>query len=201
MVFAMEQTQHKTPNLLYAALKNRDAAYDGRLFFGVTSTGIFCRPICPAPKPKPENVVYFTNASDPLDAGFRPCKRCRPEAKQGSPAWGLTRTTVSRALTLIAGGALDTGDTPALAARLGVGERHLTRLFKQHLGRTPGDIALDRRITLAKEMLIHSNHPIADIAFAAGFQSLRRFHSAFKTHVGISPRAFRNTHRKTLHHD
>ena len=185
----MEAKPHT--NLLYEALKTRDAAYDGRLYFGVTSTGIFCRPICPAPKPKPENVVYFTNAEEPINAGFRPCKRCRPEAKVGSPAWGLTKTTVSRALTLIAGGALDESDVPALADRLGIGERHLTRLFKQHMGKTPGEVAMERRIGIAKELLEQSDHPVSDIAFASGFRSLRRFNDAFKRGAGISPSKYR----------
>jgi len=188
-------------NILYTALKTRDAAFDGHLFFGVTSTGIFCRPICPANKPKPENVVYFTNASDPVDAGFRACKRCRPEAKQGSPAWAGTKSTVSRALSLIAGGALDSGDTPMLAERLGIGERHLTRLFNEHLGKTPGLVAVERRINIAKELLAHSDHRVADIAFASGFQSLRRFNDVFKQTVGSSPRDYRSVYRKEQKND
>ena len=180
-------------HILYEALVNRDARYDGQLFFGVTSTGIYCRPICPAPKPKPENVLYFADAETATLAGFRACKRCRPESRPGSPAWEGTGATIARALRLLA-----QGDGPenlsALSDKLGVSDRHLRRLFKAHLGKSPMDVKMENRLGLAHSLLSDSDSSIADIAFAAGFQSLRRFNDAFKAANNMSPTAWREQH-------
>src|SRR5271154_709946 len=110
----------------------RDARFDGRFFIGVTSTGIYCRPICPAPAPKEENVRYFASAAAAAEAGFRPCLRCRPECSPGTPAWMGTSNTVSRALRLIGESGLEDGGVEHLAERLGIGARHLRRLFLRH---------------------------------------------------------------------
>jgi AraC family transcriptional regulator of adaptative response / DNA-3-methyladenine glycosylase II len=159
------------------ARRARDARFDGRFFIGVTSTGVYCRPICPARSPKDANVRYFPTAAAAEAAGFRPCLRCRPESSPGTPAWAGTSAVVSRALRLIAEGALDGGDVERLAARLGVTSRHLRRLFLTHLGATPLGVALTRRAHFAKKLLDETHLGMADIAAAAGFGSVRRFNS------------------------
>src|SRR6476659_1071044 len=121
----------------YRAISARDARFDGRLFTGVKTTGIYCRPICPARTPKSQNVRFFATAAAAQEAGFRPCLRCRPETAPDLAAWRGSSNTVSRGLTLIEHGALDEGDVEGLADRLGVGERQLRRLFQQHLGASP----------------------------------------------------------------
>src|SRR5271163_2312108 len=133
----------------------RDPAYDGRFFTGVRTTRIYCRPVCPVRPARSENVRFFPSAAAAEAAGFRPCLRCRPETAPFSPAWNGSRTTVTRALRLIDEGALDgEGATVgALAARLGVGERHLVRLFTKHFGASPGQIARTARVQRAKRML------------------------------------------------
>jgi AraC family transcriptional regulator of adaptative response / DNA-3-methyladenine glycosylase II len=169
----------------------RDPRFDGLFFIGVHSTGIYCRPICPAPAPKPENIVYYPTAAAAAEAGLRPCLRCRPEAAPGSPAWSGTSAIVSRALLLIRQGALDGGNFEDLAARLGVGGRHLRRLFQVHVGASPRELVMTQRVLFAKRLLIETDLPVSQIAFAAGFGSIRRFNGAFKKRVARTPSAFR----------
>ncbi len=169
----------------------RDARFDGLFFTGVLSTGIFCRPVCPAPQPKPENVTYFPTAAAAVKAGLRPCRRCRPEAAPGSPAWNGTSATVSRAVHLIRQGALNEGGVASLAARMGVGDRHLRRLFNQHVGVSPVAMANLQRVFFAKKILSETRFTITDIASASGFGSIRRFNAAFRKVYGQSPSAFR----------
>src|SRR5207248_2702177 len=119
------------------ARRSRDPRFDGRFFIGVTSTGIYCRPICPVKGPKESNVIYFASAAAAAEAGFRPCLRCRPEASPGTPAWTGTSTTVSRALRLLEENGLSDSSVETLAERLGIGSRQLRRLFLKHLGATP----------------------------------------------------------------
>ena len=178
-------------HILYQALVQRDKAYDGHFYFGVTSTGIYCRPICPANKPKPENVLFFTASDEAQRAGFRACKRCRPESRPGSPAWQGTQASVSRALRLIAEGALENGSIEDLSDKLGISDRHLRRLFDQHLSSSPITIATERRINIAKGLLKSSEHSIADIAYASGFSSLRRFNDSFKKITDLPPSLWR----------
>src|SRR5882672_8843024 len=128
------------------ARRARDARFDGRFFIGVTTTGIYCRPICPARPPKEENVRYFPTAAAAAEAGLRPCLRCRPECSPGTPAWLGTSATVSRALRLITESALEDAGMDALAARLGIGPRHMRRLFLKHLGASPIAVAQTRRL-------------------------------------------------------
>ena len=180
-------------HLLYEALLARDARYDGRIFFGVTSTGIYCRPVCPARKPKPENILYFADSATARLAGFRACKRCRPETRPGSPAWQGTGATLSRALRLLAKGDGPTSLT-ALADTLGISGRHLRRVFNTHIGRSPMEVKMKNRLGLAETLLSDSDGSIADVAFAAGFQSLRRFNDAFKTAHNMSPSEWRKKH-------
>ncbi len=169
----------------------RDPRFDGRFFVGVRTTGIYCRPICPAVSPKRENVTFFETAAAASEAGFRPCLRCRPEAAPGSPAWGGTSTTVRRGLRLIADGALDQSGVEALADRLGVSSRHLRRLFEQHIGASPQAIAHTQRLNFAKTLIDQTNLSMADIAVAAGYGSTRRFNDAVQKAWGKSPRALR----------
>ena len=169
----------------------RDARFDGRFFIGVKTTGIYCRPICPAPTSKQKNVRYFPTAAAASEAGYRPCLRCRPEAAPGTPAWLGTSATVRRGLRLIQEGALDTASVEGLAARLGIGPRHLHRLFIQHVGASPLAVAQTRRLHFAKRLIDDTRLAMTDIALASGFGSLRRFNDAFQKTYGRAPRELR----------
>jgi AraC family transcriptional regulator, regulatory protein of adaptative response / DNA-3-methyladenine glycosylase II len=177
----------------YRAISVRDCRFDGRLFTGVKTTGIYCRPICPARLPRSENVVFFATAAAAQEAGFRPCLRCRPETAPDLGVWRGTSNTVSRALSLIELGVLDGADVEALAERLGVGERQLRRLFQQHLGASPIAVAQTRRVLLAKQLIDETRLPMAQIAYGAGFGSIRRFNETFQSLYGRPPIALRRT--------
>jgi AraC family transcriptional regulator of adaptative response / DNA-3-methyladenine glycosylase II len=184
------------PDACYRALAARDPRFDGRFFVGVRTTGIYCRPICPARTPRRENVGFFTTAAAAQGAGFRPCLRCRPESAPDLGAWRGTSNTVARALALIEAGALDGGvleggDVEALAARLGVGERQLRRLFRRHLGASPVAVAQTRRVLLAKQLIHQTRLPMAEVALAAGFGSVRRFNETFQSLYDRPPAALR----------
>jgi AraC family transcriptional regulator of adaptative response / DNA-3-methyladenine glycosylase II len=176
----------------YRALSTRDARFDGRLFVGVRTTGIYCRPICPARTPKRENVTFYPSAAAAQEAGFRPCLRCRPEISPDLAMWRGTSNTVSRALALIESGALDGSDVEALADRLGVGERQLRRLFRQHLGASPIAVAQTRRVLLAKQLIHETSLPMTAVAMAAGFGSVRRFNETFRQLFNRPPAALRH---------
>ncbi len=173
------------------ARRARDARFDGRFFIGVATTGIYCRPICPAAPPKPANVRYFPSAAAAAEAGFRPCLRCRPEASPGTPAWLGSSATVSRALKLIALGVLDSIPVEELAGRLGIGGRHLRRLFLKHLGATPIAVAQTHRLHSAKKLIDETSLPFTQIAFSSGFRSIRRFNAAFQDLYGRTPSELR----------
>jgi AraC family transcriptional regulator of adaptative response / DNA-3-methyladenine glycosylase II len=175
----------------YRAICLRDARFDGRFFAAVKTTGIYCRPICPARTPRSENVTFYPTAAAAQEAGFRPCLRCRPETAPDLGAWRGTSNTVSRALALIELGALDEARIDDLAARLGVGERQLRRLFHQHLGASPIAVAQTRRVLLAKQLIHETSLPMAEIAFASGFGSIRRFNETFQALFGRPPGALR----------
>jgi AraC family transcriptional regulator, regulatory protein of adaptative response / DNA-3-methyladenine glycosylase II len=177
------------------ARRSRDARFDGRFFIGVTTTRVYCRPICPARAPKDEHVRYFASAAAAQAAGYRPCLRCRPEASPGTPAWLGTSTVVSRALRLIGDGVLDDHSVERLADRLGVTGRHLRRLFLQHLGATPLDVALTRRVHFAKKLLDETTLACGQIAFAAGFGSVRRFNSEIRRTYTRTPTELRRLAR------
>ncbi|MEN8160457.1 MAG: AlkA N-terminal domain-containing protein [Myxococcota bacterium] len=179
------------PDVCYRALSSRDARFDGRFFVGVASTGVYCRPICPARTPLRRNCRFFPAAAAAADAGFRPCRRCRPEASPTSAAWQGTSAVVARALRLVEGGALDQGSVADLAARVGSGERHLRRLFVEHVGASPVAVAQTRRVHFAKQLLDETALPITTIAHAAGFASLRRFNTAMQEAWGAAPRELR----------
>lgn len=178
-------------DILERARLSRDARFDGRFFIGVKTTGIYCRPICPANMPKSENVSFFPSAAAASEAGFRPCLRCRPECAPGTPAWAGTSTTVRRGLRLIAEGALDDGKVEGLADRLGVTSRHLRRLFSRHVGASPLAVAHTQRLHFAKRLIDQTSLPMKAIAAAAGFGSVRRFNDTFRKTYGKSPRELR----------
>lgn len=175
------------------AFQTRDVRFDGRIFCGVKTTGIYCRPICPARTPNAANVEFFPSAAAAQEAGYRPCLRCRPEASPDLGAWRGTSNTVSRALALIEGGAMDTGDVDALASRLGVGERQLRRLFRQHLGASPIAVAQTRRVLLAKQLIQETRLPMSEVALASGFGSVRRFNETFRQLFGRAPGELRRS--------
>lgn len=175
----------------------RDPRFDGLFFIGVKSTGIYCRPVCPARSPRPENIAYYPTAAAAAAAGLRPCLRCRPETAPGTPAWNGTSATVDRAMHLIRQGALDGGSVDDLAARLGVGARHLRRLFRQHIGTTPKAFADNQRLLFAKRLVVETEMPITQAALAAGYGSLRRFNAAFRKHVGRTPSQLRRSRPQT----
>ena len=180
----------------YRALESRDPRFDGLMFVAVTSTGIYCRPICPARTPKLENCRFYGSAAAAQDAGFRPCLRCRPETAPDLASWRGPSNSVSRALALIAEGALDGGGNRVekLAERLGLGERQLRRLFLQHLGASPNSVAQTRRVLFAKQLLHETRMPMTDVAMASGFGSLRRFNETFLKLFHRPPSALRRKH-------
>lgn len=182
------------PEQCRRARLSRDARFDGRFFVAVKTTGIYCRPICPATPPLERNIVYFDSAMAAAQAGYRPCLRCRPDSAPDSPAWRGTRTTFERALRLIDEGALHNDSLSRLCDRLGIGERYLRKLFQQRFGVSPKTYALYHQCLFAKQLLHQTSLSVTDIAHASGFRSLRRFNDAFKTHIGLPPSAVRRGH-------
>lgn len=168
-----------------------DLRYDGCFFAAVVTTGVYCRVVCPAPAPKLENVRLFASAAAAQAAGFRPCRRCHPERAADAPAWSEYPPVLSRALRLIAEGVLDGNDVETLAARLRIGSRHLRRLFVEHLGAPPLAIAKARRVHFARRLLDETDLPVADIAFASGFGSVRQFNHDLRRTFGRPPRELR----------
>ncbi len=175
------------------AREARDARFDGLFFTAVTSTGIYCRPVCPAPAPKRRNIRYFATAAAAAAAGFRPCLRCRPELAPGAMAHRLGEALLDRALAMIADGALQDGSVDVLAARLGVSARQLRRLFVERMGVAPLALHTTRRLLLAKQLLTETNLPATQIALASGFRSVRRFNAAFQQGCGLAPTQIRRT--------
>jgi AraC family transcriptional regulator, regulatory protein of adaptative response / DNA-3-methyladenine glycosylase II len=175
----------------YRAFTSRDRRFDGRFVTAVLTTGIYCRPGCPARRPARRNVRFFACPAAAESAGFRPCLRCRPETAPGSPAWSGTSATVARALRLIDDGALDGSGVVGLAARLGVTARWLRRLFAAQLGASPLAVARTRRVHFARRLLDETDLPIADVALAAGFGSARRLHDAIRATFRRAPRELR----------
>ena len=176
-------------DLCLRALGTRDRRFDGRFFIAVRTTGIYCRPICPARTPKPENVTFFATPAAAEEAGYRPCRRCRPETAPASPAWQGTSATVTRALRLLGTEAR----VDRLASRLGVGERHLRRLFAEHLGASPRSVLMSQRVHFARRLLDETTLPLEDVAQSAGFGSARRLRAAVAQTFGRSPSELRHT--------
>ncbi len=182
----MNVSEHKA---CYRALRTKDARFDGRLFVGITSTGIYCRPVCPARPAKRENCRFFSSAAAAQEAGFRPCLRCRPETAPDGASWRGTANTVSRALALIGEGA--DPSVEQLAERLGVGARQLRRLFEKHLGASPVAVAQTRRVLFAKQLLHETRLPMTEVAMASGFGSIRRFNETFQVLFKRPPSSLR----------
>ncbi len=175
----------------YRALTARDARFDGVFFVGVTSTRIYCRPVCRAKTPRETNCRFFSNAAAAERSGFRPCLRCRPELAPGNAPVDALAVLADRAARAIAAGALNTTSVDDLAGSLGVTSRHLRRAVVGHLGVTPIDLATTHRLLLAKRLLHETSLPVGQVAFAAGFESLRRFNAAFKSRYRLTPAALR----------
>lgn len=174
----------------YAAMLARDYRFDGKFFVGVKTTGVYCRPICPA-RPKRQNVEFFRRASEAERHGYRPCLRCRPEAAPASPAWLGKSAVVQRALRAIAAGILFSENEEEFAAHFGMSARHLRRLFTDELGQTPKQISDVQRLNFARSLVVETRLSITDIAMGAGFASLRRFNEAFKERFRRSPSELR----------
>ncbi|MFG1941952.1 AlkA N-terminal domain-containing protein [Nonomuraea sp. NPDC048826] len=177
----------------YRAVSARDARFDGRFYTAVTTTRIYCRPICPARTPAARNVRFYRHAASAEAAGFRPCKRCRPELSPGDPGWDTRGDLVGRALRLIDDGAADEDGVAGLARRLHITERHLHRLFVAELGAGPLAVARTRRLLLAKQLLTETALPVTDVAFAAGFGSVRQFNATMRDTYGFPPSELRAT--------
>ena len=174
----------------------RDPRFDGKFFIGVLTTRIYCRSICPARPSKEENVCYFPTAAAAAEAGFRPCLRCRPECSPGTHAWAGTSNTVSRALRLIGESGLEDGGGESLADHLGLGSRHLRRLFLKHLGATPSAVAQTRRLHFAKKLIDETSLPMTHVAVAAGFGCVRRFNDAIRRAYHRTPTQIRQLARQ-----
>ncbi|MGN9783563.1 DNA-3-methyladenine glycosylase 2 family protein [Nonomuraea sp. ZG12] len=177
----------------YRAVSARDARFDGRFYTAVTTTRIYCRPICPARTPGARNVRFYRHAASAEAAGFRPCKRCRPELSPGDPGWDLRGDLIGRALRLIDDGGADEDGVAGLARRLHITERHLHRLFVAELGVGPLAVAKTRRLLLAKQLLTETALPVTDVAFAAGFGSVRQFNATMRETYGFTPSELRAT--------
>jgi AraC family transcriptional regulator, regulatory protein of adaptative response / DNA-3-methyladenine glycosylase II len=191
MVAMVDQSLMKNHDTLYQAVLARDYRFDGKLFVAVKTTGVYCRPICPA-RPKRENVEFFKTAQAAERAGYRPCLRCRPESAPGSPAWNGKHATVERALKLIAEGTLEHQTEDAFADRLGITARHLRRLFEKEFRQTPKQLHDTTRLNFARKLIVETRLPITEIAFSAGFRSLRRFNDAVKRRFHRPPSALRS---------
>jgi AraC family transcriptional regulator of adaptative response / DNA-3-methyladenine glycosylase II len=179
------------PGICWQAIYSRDLRFDGRFFAAVTTTGLYCRNVCPVPFAQPKNVVLFARVAAAESAGFRPCKRCRPQATPETPAWRGTSAVTYRALRLILDGALHRGNIEQLAARLGIGPRQLRRLCMQHLGASPLKIAHAHRVQMAIALIEGSKLGMTEIAFRSGFQSIREFNHSLRLTIGQAPTELR----------
>jgi AraC family transcriptional regulator, regulatory protein of adaptative response / DNA-3-methyladenine glycosylase II len=186
-----EQSAELKPSVWWQALYSRDRRFDGRFFVGASTTMIYCRPICPVPFAKPNNLVWFACAAAAEAAGFRPCRRCRSETSPGTPAWLGTSAVVSRALRLISEGALNESSVEDLADQVGIGSRQLRRLFVEHLGASPVKIAITHRVHFARNLIEETDLAITKIALSAGFTSIRQFNYEVRAICGQSPTELR----------
>lgn len=179
----------------YRAIDSRDPRFDGQFVTAVRSTGIYCRPSCPARTPKPSNVTFYPTSAAAHEAGYRACKRCLPEAAPGSPQWNLRGDTAGRAMRLIADGVVEREGVPGLARRLGYSPRHLTRLLTAELGAGPLALSRAHRAQTARMLLVGTDLPAADVAFSAGFASVRQFNDTVREVFGMPPLELRARRR------
>jgi AraC family transcriptional regulator of adaptative response / DNA-3-methyladenine glycosylase II len=180
----------------WAAARARDARFDGRFVTAVVTTGVYCRPSCPVPPPKRRNVRFYATAAAAQHAGFRACKRCRPDASPGSPEWDVRADVVARAMRLIADGAVDRVGVGGLASELGYSERHLRRQLVGELGVGPLELARAQRAQTARTLLETTGAPITEVAFAAGFGSLRQFNATMRAVFDLTPTELRRRARR-----
>jgi AraC family transcriptional regulator of adaptative response / DNA-3-methyladenine glycosylase II len=188
---AVEHDPELDAGICWQAIFSRDPRFDGRFFAGANTTGLYCRNICPVPFARRKNIVIFACAAAAESAGFRPCKRCHPQVTPGTPAWRGTSAVVSRALRLILQGALNDESVEQLSERLGVGSRQLRRLFIQHLGASPFQVATTHRVNVARRLIEESGFPLTEIAFSSGFKSIREYNHAVRSMTGHSPSQLR----------
>lgn len=180
----------------YRALCSRDARFDGQFIAGVHSTGIYCRPSCPAVAPKPRNVRFYRTAAAAHEAGLRACKRCQPDAVPGSPDWNLNDDLASRAMRLIGDGVVEREGVSGLSSRLGYTSRHLTRVLSAELGAGPLALARAHRAQAARTLLSATKLSISDVAFAAGFSSIRQFNDTIQAVYETTPSQLRTLARR-----
>ncbi len=178
----------------YRAVQSRDRRFDGVFYTAVRTTGIYCRPSCPARTPAPSNVTFHPTAASAHGAGYRACKRCLPDATPGSPEWDVAADVAGRAMRLIADGLVDREGVDGLAARIGYTPRHLGRLLTQELGATPLGLARARRAHTARVLVETTDLPLTDVAFAAGFASVRQFNQTLRDIYAASPTQLRGRH-------
>ena len=188
---------HTDHERCYRAASSRDARFDGVFYVGVKTTGIYCRPSCPAVTPKSENVTFYATAAAAQDAGFRACRRCRPDTTPGSPEWNVRADAVGRAMRLIADGVVEREGVDGLASRLGYSQRHVTRMLTQELGAGPLALARSNRAHAARILIETTDMPMSDIAFAAGFASIRQFNGSVRHVYALSPTEMRGRRRST----
>lgn len=177
----------------YRAVRGRDARFDGRFVTAVLTTGIFCRPSCPAQTPRPANVRFYPVPAAAQAAGFRACKRCRPDSTPGSPEWDVRADLAGRALRLIGEGVVDDAGVSGLAGRLAVSERHLHRLLTAEVGAGPLALARTRRAQTARMLVESTAMPLTDVAFTAGYHSVRQFNDSFRDAFGLVPSGLRRS--------
>ncbi len=182
---------HNDPDRCYLALQARDPRFDGWFVTAVTSTGIYCRPSCPARTPHRRNVRFLPTAAAAQRAGFRACKRCRPDASPGSPEWDRRADVVGRAMRLIADGVIDRSGVPGLADRLGYSVRQLERLLVAEVGAGPVALARAQRAQTARVLVETTDLPMSQVAFAAGFSSIRQFNDTVRSVFAVPPSALR----------
>src|SRR3954447_7986312 len=183
--------QALSPHICQQALDARDARFDGLFYVGIVTTRIYCRPTCPSRRATPDHRRFYDSAAAAEHAGFRPCLRCRPELAPGLTLAGAVSRLASRAAHRICAGALNGHSVAEFAAELAVSERHLRRALRREIGVSPLELALTQRLLLAKRLLADTRLTVTDIAFASGFESLRRFNFAFHERYGMSPSAVR----------
>jgi len=173
------------------AVNERDPRFDGAFFVAIKTTGIYCRPVCPSRRARDENRIFFDTAASAERAGYRPCLRCRPELAPGSAPTDAVSNLVREAVQRIRAGELNGRRVEELAYSLGVSERHLRRVMRKVLGVSPAQLAQEHRLRLARRLVADTRLPVTRIAYASGFQSLRRFSDAFRKEYGVTPRALR----------
>jgi AraC family transcriptional regulator of adaptative response / DNA-3-methyladenine glycosylase II len=188
---------HTDHERCYRAVLSRDARFDGVFYTGVRTTGIYCRPSCPAVTPKPQNVTFYATAAAAQDAGFRACRRCRPDTTPGSPEWNVRADAVGRAMRLIGDGVVEREGVEGLASRLGYSQRHVNRLLTQELGAGPLALARSNRSHAARILIETTDMPMSDIAFAAGFASIRQFNDSVRQTYALTPTQMRGRRRGT----